>query len=682
MQIQSLGSQAKNTYAVKSSPEQVSLSALFSGTGVDSVHVLKELQCINAAQSVRFGAKTFAYAPELNIVADLQRRAKEQPNQATLTIAGDFEADPTMPKVLTNRTLYQNSLRVARALKEQYGIKPGDRVATIETNTPEFFELFYASLMIGATIVPINIMPLADKNKAKAKAKLAHMVRLSNAKALFIGKTIESNKDLKPLSRLRAFQPMLVPHRRAYLRHLFKAASLMPRIVPGQMAKTFRTVVDDCSLYLNNLPKGLKIVTSKDSNHFNKLLTAEPLDEKDIITNPDPKSVALMLYTSGSSSLPKCVPISHQALVHNTESLKTYATEITEKDKQLVILPMFHIFGLSAFLACQSKGAKGVVVPFPADGAQNPKKLLDAIQEEGVTIMPTVPLILERMFRLHGTEKDQVDVAEKLKNVRLLMSGGQKLPKKVHETMKKLLPTATSWEGYGMTEAGILTINKTGEYGHVGKKISDHIELKLVDMNSHGVGEIWAQTPSCGEGFVDLPAKEIAESFREDGWYATGDLGQYDEQGNLKIVGRKKETIKRGGEFIALEDFDSAQKENLVRNGKSLIKDVMSFSYVPPGTDEDKVMSIVLLDEAAYQETEATLKALLNDAATANKMERRYAPDYILPLAKKEYPNGFINKEMDKRQYNECRAYLKQMQEKKVIEFGPKELKVKDAAKL
>lgn len=650
------------------------------------------LNSLKPLNLVRFAAaKDFTYTPEQNLVFDLKRRAEQNPNGVALKVAKAFLAGPTehekkvvstlkqlypqintdalkltnensQTEVLTNKELYDSVRRMARALKEQYGVKPGDRVAAIETNTPDFAQLFFATLAVGASIVPINILPLADK--AGAKEKLAHMLKVADCKVLFIGKVINSTPEFESLKSLKRLEPLLKPGKRFLLKSALPLLLGSSQLIPCKTDKirAFQAKLNDLKLMLNSLPPGMKVATPNETFGFSRLLNAKPLDEKDMMFSPPGSDEAVMMFTSGTTSMPKGVRISHKALVHNTEAVKNVALQVlSPEDKQLMILPLFHIFGLSVFLSLMSAGATNVMVPWIKDATQNPQKFLDTIDQEGITILPVIPKMLDVVMKGDNPQ-------EKLKKLKVVISGGEKFPQALYQKFHELQPQGQIWEGYGMTEAGILYINQTGEYGHVGKALGPYIETELKGAGEQGIGEIWIRTPSRGEPYLGTTEDNIKEVFKPDGWLNTGDLGKLDENGNLKIVGRSKEIIKRNGEILSPEDFDIRLKEFLP------IRRAFTLSYVPIGMDQEKAVSFVLSDTPGI--TEAALQEQLEQVVQSGKMARRYVPHYILPLPYKELkdfvPGAVEGK--DASYYKGARTYLQRLQQSGVIQFTNKGL--------
>jgi acyl-coenzyme A synthetase/AMP-(fatty) acid ligase len=323
------------------------------------------------------------------------------------------------------------------------------------------------------------------------------------------------------------------------------------------------------------------------------------------------------------------------------------------------------------FLSTLSAGVTNILIPSPTDGARNPRELMNTIQREKVTLMPAIPKIIERLLKQEGA-------ADKLQSLRILMSGGEKLPMDLYNQTKKLLPNTKLWQGYGSTEVKILTINKDEQNDgalHVGRSISPDIQIDLRTPNDQGIGEIWVQTPGNSQRYLGVSADEAGNTFQPNGWVNMGDLGAQDERTNLKVMGRSKEIIKRAGEILSPDDFDLRLNQVLVQDGAKVIKDAITFSYTPPGTDRESVVSIVLLADGFKQETGQSLNARLQQVVKAGTMTGRYVPDLILPLTQKNFPEGFLSA-IGKKQYKNCRAFLNDLIAKGAIKLNGKDVQI------
>lgn len=271
---------------------------------------------------------------------------------------------------------------------------------------------------------------------------------------------------------------------------------------------------------------------------------------------------AVLLFTSGTESMPKGVPLSHKNILSN-QAACIQEVKPTENDVLLGILPPFHSFGftLSGLLPLVT-GFRGAYYPDPTDG----KGVARSIQQWAATILCGAPSFLKGAFKNAKPEQ--------LKSLRLCFSGAEKAPPDLSLMVGKL-EHCTLGEGYGITECSpVLTINLTGDSKKGVGKVLPGSELCIVKLDTHEPvpqgesGLILARGPNIFAGYLN---KGIASPFIEvhnQSWYSTGDLGYLDPQGNLILSGRLKRFIKVGGEMISLAAIEDALHRSISKNVK------------------------------------------------------------------------------------------------------------------
>ncbi|MBI4589863.1 MAG: AMP-binding protein [Candidatus Rokubacteria bacterium] len=252
--------------------------------------------------------------------------------------------------------------------------------------------------------------------------------------------------------------------------------------------------------------------------------------------------VMRMAFTSGTTGNPKGVIHSHNTTLSTCRTLNQ-DTGVTEREVFLIYLPLGLNWGYLTLVQALMAGARAVLLDRFSAGAA-----LELIQRERVTFIPTAPASIIAM--LNEPDLQRVDLSP----LRVVITGGASCPL---ETIREFRARMRGHlvELYGMLETGFhtytrLTDDPEAVTGTVGKAASG-MGLRLIDASGqdvpHGAeGEIAAQGPSVHLGYHKNPAAN-AELFTADGWFRTGDLGQFDAAGNLKIVGRLKEMINRGG---------------------------------------------------------------------------------------------------------------------------------------
>ncbi len=293
---------------------------------------------------------------------------------------------------------------------------------------------------------------------------------------------------------------------------------------------------------------------------------------------PTPDDLAVIIYTSGTTSKPKGVMLTHGALCTQVKMCVGVFPILTD-DVMLSVLPLSHTYECSLGLIYPfSMGARVVYMNRPPTASA----LMPALRDVKPTVMLIVPLIIEKIFRHQVLAKFNSTAAwrmaykigfvrrylhrvagKKLSKVfggriRFLGIGGSKLDVRAEQFLNEArVPYAI---GYGLTETAPLlagTAPNATRLGSTGPQVPG-VQLRLENINPQThQGEIVALTPSIMNGYYKNP-EATAEVFTEDGWFRTGDLGEFDADGYLFIKGRLKNMILGpGGENIYPEDIES-----------------------------------------------------------------------------------------------------------------------------
>jgi long-chain acyl-CoA synthetase len=255
----------------------------------------------------------------------------------------------------------------------------------------------------------------------------------------------------------------------------------------------------------------------------------------------DAETLAVVLYTSGTSGKPRGAMLTHRALIANIEQVAQLEPPVMSSvDVCLGLLPMFHIYGLNCVLGQAVKqGARVLLV----DGF-DPGGLLDLIREEGVTNVPIAPPVV-------AAWAGRDDLREKLADVTLILSGASALDPELSETF--LASSGKHIEqGYGLTETAPVISTTLGsprdpdtspKPGSVGRALPG-IEIRIVEASGDDASpgdpaEIWVKGDNLFSGYWP----DGIEGPHEDGWYPTGDIGFLDEDGDLTLVDRLRELV-------------------------------------------------------------------------------------------------------------------------------------------
>ncbi len=408
--------------------------------------------------------------------------------------------------------------RAAAALVAR-GIRPGDRVALLSYNRPEWAIADYAAQLIGAVTVPLYSTLTPDQ--------AGFILSDSGAKLVF-AENAEQLAKVKPGLETGVFDP-----------------------APG--ATTFEAFLNEAS----SPPPGADV---------------------------DPAALATIIYTSGTTGTPKGVMLSHRNLVSDIAALLDIV-EFTTEDISLSFLPVSHSFQRCVDYAIFSRGA---TVAYAESIDSVAKNLL----EVRPTILCAVPRFYEKVhdrvlqsiesmpgwrkrlahwalrvgagemkYRIRGQSAPfglrmkralaHFLVLRKIRErtggrIRLLVSGGAPLGKETNEFFNAL--GFTLIEGYGLTETSpVITLNRPGavRIGTVGQAIAG-VDVRIAPED----GEILVRGPIVMMGYYNKPQETAA--VMTDGWFRTGDIGELDADGYLKITDRKKDLLKTsGGKYVA-----------------------------------------------------------------------------------------------------------------------------------
>ncbi len=264
-------------------------------------------------------------------------------------------------------------------------------------------------------------------------------------------------------------------------------------------------------------------------------------------------AAALILFTSGSSGVPKAVVLSRRAVIANQHNLMLRTRRLPQdldpsraQAVTMVCTPLFHVGGVSNILMALLIGTKMV---FNA-GRFDPAQVLQLIEAEGVQSFAGVPTMAARLIEHEDFPRRD------LSSLRALPMGGAPVPAALLERVVEKLPQLKRGglgNNWGMTESGGFlsaagAADLTERPGTVGLPLAC-VELRIDDVDADGVGEVVVRAPTVMLGY--LSADGTLDGVDPEGWLRTGDLGRLDADGYLYLVGRSKDIVIRGGENIA-----------------------------------------------------------------------------------------------------------------------------------
>jgi len=308
---------------------------------------------------------------------------------------------------------------------------------------------------------------------------------------------------------------------------------------------------------------------------------------------PSAERTALVLHTSGSTGRPKRVPLTHFNLAVSARNIvETYA--LGPGDVALCLMPLFHVHGLAASLLATFLSGGTVVVP----ARFNPLSFWRTVRDHGVTWYSAAPTIHQLILARMGSGGERPAGAEGLRFIR---SCSAALAPEIAQRMEDRIG-APVLQAYGMTEASHQMASNplppaARRFGTVGPGTG--VRISIIDANGRhletgATGEVVIQGPNVIRGYENN-AEANASSF-SGGWFRTGDQGVLDEEGYLRLTGRIKELINRGGEKISPPEIDE------VLLGHPAVAEAVAFGTPHPIWGEEVAAAVVLRSPAEESE--------------------------------------------------------------------------------
>jgi len=447
--------------------------------------------------------------------------------------ATNLSANPAIISSNGNKTYTDLSREVSRlaAGLQALGLKKGDIIAVQLPNIPEFIVSYLAIASIGGIMQTLH-MPYQ-------KSELEYLLGDSAASAVIC---LSQFKDSSPASTLLALANTL--------ENSFKVISLGPKI--------------ESALSFNELLK------STDSLINESIHPTDPF---------------VLLYTSGTTSMPKGVPHRYNNFLSNAR-LCCEEYSFTQKDKLFSVAPMTHLYGLFIYNMTLSIGASSVLLP-----AFNVEAFIETVKTQQPTAIFAAPAHFAAGFQTGALKNSDFE------SVRFVCLSGSSVAPELAKQVDSLLLNGKVGQLWGMSElqAGAITRLNDSEATRCSSsgRPTPGTELKIISSDEQAVpsnteGELLVKGLSVFSGYLNK-TEESEKSFTEDGWFRTGDMAMLDDDGNLIITGRTKHLINRGG-----VKYNPLEIENII----NLLPQVNQCAVIPVEDDVlgEKAYLFVLLN--------------------------------------------------------------------------------------
>ncbi|TRZ37348.1 long-chain fatty acid--CoA ligase [Niallia circulans] len=551
---------------------------MLGGVGLETEKPWLSLYPGETAKNVYYKAETL---PQL-----LRNAAKEYPKHKAIHFMG---------KELTFKQTFERASILAAYLQET-GITKGERVAVMLPNIPQTVISFYAIMLAGAIVVPVN--PLYKERE------IEFILNDSGAKAI-ITLDILYNR-VKSVQEMTSVEHILVTSISEFLpfpKNLF---------YPFIQKKEYGYIPS---------------VKHEGNTHLLKKIWSLPIaDLKDVSINFE-EDLAIIQYTGGTTGFPKGVMLTHQNLVANTSMCRQWLHKLEKgKEKLLAIMPLFHVYGMMTVLVLSVMEIYQMILlpKFDATTA------LKTIEKQKPTVFPGAPTIYIGL--LNHPDINKYD----LSSIVAAISGSAPLPKEIidrfeEKTGGKLV------EGYGLTEASPVThVNFVWDHEIVKGSIgvpwpgtdAAVISPETGEELPYGeIGELAVKGPQVMKGYWNNPAE--TELVLKDGWLYTGDLCYMDERGYFYIVDRKKDTIIASGFNIYPREVEEVLYEHPAVQEAAVVG-------VKDSYRGETVKAFIVLKEGA-QTSEDELNKYMRERIASFKVPRIYE-------FRKELPKSAIGK--------------------------------------
>jgi long-chain acyl-CoA synthetase len=373
------------------------------------------------------------------------------------------------------------------------GICDGDRMGIMLPNIPQFVISYFALLKLGVWIIPINTMFKEEE--------IRYLLEDSEAKGIIA-------VDQYATQVQKAVQTLEFCHVVIFLG--------------------------------DNIPNWARSLTTL-------IASSDPmLEDIEIEAN----NTAVVLYTAGTTGRPKGAVLSHRNILTQVESIR-HALVLESNDILLCVLPLFHSFGqMAAMNTSLVVGSTTVVL-----SKFVPQEVIKSLAEDSISIFLGLPIMFHALSQLDVDKND-------FPQLKFCISSGGPLTDRLRSNFEAKFGKPIL-QGYGLTEAGPLLAVQRLEHPRKPNSVgfpTYGMQVRIVDDSNNevqlnDVGEVVVHGQNVTQGYLNRP--ETSKEVLKDGWFKTGDLGKFDEDGYLYIVDRKKNVILKGGFNVYPREVES-----------------------------------------------------------------------------------------------------------------------------
>ena len=463
--------------------------------------------------------------PEIRLDQLLADSAAKYPEQRAIVFGARVG-----PRILDAAMSYQqldHAVSLLASSLQRLGVNQGDRVAIVMPNCPQFVIAFYGILRAGAIVVPCNFLNSASE--------LEHQLADAGAEVVCV----------------------LSPYYHKV--HSIRAGAGLRHVLVTNIKEHFPSLLRLLFTLTKEKKGGHRVELASPDDRWLKSLLAGPSPALKPV-EIDAQSTACLLYTGGTTGVPKGAQLTHRNLVSNALAGLVWSSAQEGQEITVGALPLFHSYGMTSVMNMSIAGALTMVlIPDPRDILH----IMGSVSKHTATFYPAVPTLYVAI-----NNHPQVQDFD-LRSIRVCLSGAAPLPGEVQEEFQNLTG-CTLVEAYGLTETSPAThVNPIGrnKIGFIGIPWPD-TDARIMDVDTGEqelpageIGELVIQGPQVMKGYWAQPT-ETSNVLREHAelgpglWLHTGDIARMDKDGYFQIVDRKKDMIICGGFNVYPRDVE------------------------------------------------------------------------------------------------------------------------------